>query len=256
MDMHGKVVLVTGAGGGIGRAACLEFARAGARVAAVDVNRDPGEQTLREVVKLGGEARFFQADVTKAADVKGYVAGTVQAFGRIDAFFNNAGIEGMLSPLAEYPEEVFERVLAVNLTGVFLGLKYVLQVMLTQKSGSIVNTASTGGLHGSPGMSAYAASKHGVVGLTRTAALEVAKDGIRVNAVCPGATNTRMMRSIEEMVDPANPQAALEQFAAVIPSGHYGEPAEVARIVLFLASDASSNVTGVALTVDGGLSAV
>ena len=256
MSMQGKVALVTGAGGGIGRATCLAFARSGARVAAVDAKRELGEETVSQLTGLGHEARFFQADVAKADDVKAYVDRTVQAYGRIDAFFNNAGIEGTLSPLADYPENVFDLVLSVNLRGVFLGLKYVLKVMLAQKSGSVINTASTGGLHGSPGLSAYAASKHGVIGLTRSAALEVAKDGVRVNAICPGATNTRMMRSIEEMVNPGDPAAALERFAAVIPSGRYADPADIAQVVLFLASEASSNVTGVALPIDGGLTAV
>jgi 3alpha(or 20beta)-hydroxysteroid dehydrogenase len=251
-DFTGKVALVTGAGGGIGRAICLEFARAGAKVACVDIDRDQGATTASLVKKEGTDAIFIPADVTRAADVEAYVRETVTRFGRIDAFANNAGFEGAVKPIPEYPEEAFDKVLAINVKGVFLGLKYVLPVMIKQKSGAVVNTASVAGWIGSPGLVAYIASKHAVMGITKTAALEVATQGIRVNAVCPGPINTRMMRSIEAGAAPQDPAAALKQFEATIPDGRYGEPEEVARLVVFLASDIASHITAQSVVIDGG----
>lgn len=252
LDFAGKVALVTGGGGGIGRAMCLEFARAGARVAVVDLNRELGEETAALVRREGGEARFLAADVTRAADVAAYVQGTVAAFGRIDAFLNNAGIEGSVHSVHEYPEEMFDRVLAVNVKGVFLGLKYVVPVMLAQQSGAIVNTSSGAGLIGFPGMVAYIASKHAVLGITKTAALELASRGIRVNAICPGAVNTRMMRSLEAQVSPDDPEALMKQLKAQTPDGRYAEPEEIARTALFLCSDLAAHIVGQRVVVDGG----
>lgn len=254
-DLSGKVALVTGGGGGIGRATCLEFARGGAQVAVVDVQRDLAQATADEIVARGGQATFFEADVSQAQSVQDYVAHTLETFGRIDVFFNNAGIEGTHAPLTEFPEEIFDRVMAVNVRGAFLGLKYVLPHMLAQKSGSIINTSSNSGINGAPNLSAYVTSKHAIIGLTRSAALEVGRRGVRVNAVCPGPINTRMIRSIEALSNPENPSQVVDQIIARNPSGRYGEPEEVARVVAFLASDEASYVNGAIWTIDGGRTA-
>ncbi|MBI5879916.1 MAG: glucose 1-dehydrogenase [Chloroflexi bacterium] len=256
MGVSGKVAVVTGGGAGIGRAACLAFAGAGVNVLVVDNNPVLGAETQALVEKGGGKARFAQADVCSAADVQGYVASALESFGRIDAFFNNAGIEGIVSPLTSYPEEMFDRVLSVNVKGCFLGLKYVLPVMLAQKSGSIVNTASVAGLVGAPGLAAYVASKHAILGLTRTAAGECGRSGVRVNAVCPGPIQTRMMTSLEAMSNPADPSAVARSNQARNPTGRYGTAEEVAQVVLFLTSDAASYVNGAAWTVDGGRTSI
>jgi NAD(P)-dependent dehydrogenase (short-subunit alcohol dehydrogenase family) len=180
-DMTGRVVLVTGGGGSIGRAACLEFARAGAGVAVVDVDLAAGEQTAAVVRTMGVRALAVQADVSQSAQVQAYVRQTMSVFGRIDAFFNNAGTEGRIAPIAEYDEAVWDHVMGVNLKGAFLGLRYVLPVMIAQGKGAVVNMASVAGTVGAPGMAAYSASKHGIIGLTRTAAGEVGRQGVRVN---------------------------------------------------------------------------
>lgn len=255
-DFSGKVAVVTGGGGGLGRAAALAFARTGARVCVVDVDADGGNQTVASARAMGGEAIFVRADVSQSADVQAYVAAALGAFGRIDIFFNNAGIEGKLAPVAECSEDNWDRVIAVNLRGVFLGLRYVLPVMLEQKSGSIINTASGAGTFGAPGMAAYAASKHAVIGLTRSAAGEVARKGVRVNVVCPGPIDTRMQHAINAMVSPDDPDVAKARNLARNPMGRYSTPEEVAQVVLFLASDAASYVTGAAYLVDGGRTAV
>jgi NAD(P)-dependent dehydrogenase (short-subunit alcohol dehydrogenase family) len=254
--MEGKVALVTGGGNGIGRAACIEFAHAGAKVMVVDIDAAAAEQTVAAIHTMGGEAHCVQADVSQASQVQGYVEQTLRTFGRIDAFFNNAGIEGKISPLAEYAEENWDRVIGVNLKGTFLGLRYVLPVMLEQKKGSVINTASVAGTVGAPGMAAYSASKHAIIGLTRTAAGEVGRQGVRVNAVCPGPIQTRMIQSLAQMMNPDDPAAVARANMARNPSGRYGEPEEVARLVVFLASDASSYVNGVAWLIDGGRTAI
>jgi NAD(P)-dependent dehydrogenase (short-subunit alcohol dehydrogenase family) len=256
MNMDGRIALVTGGGNGIGQAACLEFARAGTRVMLVDINAEASAKTVSVIKEMGGEAQAFQADVSQAADVQAYVEHTLSAFGRIDAFFNNAGIEGELSPLAEYSEAAWDRVIGVNLKGAFLGLRYVLPVMIGQKKGSIVNTASVAGTLGAPGLAAYSASKHAIIGLTRTAAGEVGRQGVRVNAICPGPINTRMIHSLEQQINPGEPSAVARANVARNPMGRYGEPEEVARLVVFLASDESAYVNGVAWLIDGGRTAV
>ena len=252
MDFTGKVAVVTGGAAGIGRAASRAFAKRGARVLVVDRDAEGGEETARLAREAGGEARFVEADVTRSADVQNYVKAAVNAYGRIDCFFNNAGIEGRIAPTAEYDEAVFDAVIAVNLKGVFLGLRHVLPVMVRQGGGAVVNTASTAGLAGSPGLSAYVASKHGVIGLTRTAASEVGRSGIRVNAICPGPTDTRMIRSLEEQAAPGGSNSARERYESIIPVGRYATPEEIADLVMFLSSDLAGSISGGHYLIDGG----
>lgn len=255
MNFENQTVLITGGGNGIGEAAALTFASHGARVAVVDIDEAAANATADAVREQGGQAIAIQADVTKAADVKAYVAATLEAFGRIDCFFNNAGIEGKVAPTAEYDEDVFDAVISVNVKGVFLGLRHVLPVMLEQGAGAVVNTASVAGLVGSPGMPAYVASKHAVIGLTKVAAGEASGNGVRVNAVCPGPIDTRMVRDLAEQISPNDPAAVERNYSSSIPLGRYGTAQEVANVVLFLCSDLASNITGAQYTVDGGRTA-
>ena len=254
MKFDGKVALITGGGGGIGRATAIAFAERGAKVFLVDADAASGEATAGIVRQNGGDATFLRADVTSSAATQAYVQACLTAYGRIDCFFNNAGIEGRLTPMPDYDEAVFDRVIAVNVKGVFLGMKHVLPVMQKQGSGSIVNTASTAGLFGSPGMIAYVGSKHAVMGMTKVAAIDVARSGIRINAVCPGPVETRMMRSIETMRNPSDPTAAHAGATANTPDGRYANPEEIANAVLFLCSDLSGHMTGGHVVVDGGRS--
>ena len=255
MDFTNKVAVITGGANGIGRATALAFAQAGAKLVLVDRDATAGEATLGAIRQHGGEARFVSADVTRSADVQRYVAAALEAYGRIDCFFNNAGIEGKVAPIVDYDEAMFDAVIGVNVKGVFLGMRHVLPVMLRQKAGAVVNTASVAGLVATPGMPAYVASKHAVIGLTKTAAGEVARHGVRVNAVCPGPIDTRMIHSLESQLDPANPKSVNQRYQAAIPTGRYGTPEEVASVVLFLCSDLAANVTGAQWVVDGGRTA-
>jgi NAD(P)-dependent dehydrogenase (short-subunit alcohol dehydrogenase family) len=255
MRFDGQVALITGAANGIGRAAALSFAKGGAKVVAVDKDGAGAEKVAAEIKTAGGAAIAKAADVSKSADVVAYVKAATDAYGRIDCFFNNAGIEGKVSPIVDYDETTFDQVLAVNIRGVFLGLKYVMPVMLRQKSGAIVNTSSVAGLVGTPQLSAYVASKHAVIGLTKVAAGEVAREGVRVNAVCPGPIDTRMIHSLETQIDPKNPAAIEQRYQASIPIGRYGTAQEVADMVMFLCSSYSSNTTGAHFVVDGGRTA-
>lgn len=252
MKFTNKIALITGGGGGIGRAAALGFAARGANIMVVDHDAGSGEATADLVRQAGGDARFIRADVSRSADVQAYVKATLDAYGRIDCFFNNAGIEGTVMPITEYAEDVFDQVIAVNLKGVFLGLKYVLPSMIAQGAGTVVNTASIAGLVGSPGMAAYVASKHGVMGLTKVASGDVAAFGVRVNAVCPGPVETRMMRSLEAQRNHNNPEAVHEAYRATIPTGRYAMPEEIANAVMYLCSDLSGDTTGTQLVIDGG----
>jgi NAD(P)-dependent dehydrogenase (short-subunit alcohol dehydrogenase family) len=255
MDFTGKVALITGGGNGIGRAAATGFARHGAKVVVVDRDGAAAEATAGIIRQNGGDATAVTADVTRSDDVKAYVTAAIQKFGRIDCFFNNAGIEGKVTPTAEYDEAMFDAVIGVNVKGVFLGLRHVLPEMIRQGSGAVVNTASVAGLVATPGMPAYVASKHAVIGLTKTAAGEVARQGIRVNAVCPGPVDTRMIHALEEQLAPGNAGAISERYQAAQPTGRYTTAEEIANMVLFLCSDLAANTTGGQFVVDGGRTA-
>ncbi len=255
MQQHsfdGKVALVTGGAGGIGRTTALAFAAAGAAVVVADRDEKAGTQVAEEIVANGGRAGFVQVDVARATDVQRMVDFAVSRFGRLDVAFNNAGIELESKPTADCDEDTFDRVINVNLKGVWLCMKYEIAQMLAQGGGgAIVNTASVAGLIGAPLMPAYCASKHGVVGLTKAAAAEYGRQKIRVNAVCPGVINTPMMERAFE-ADPRR-RARMERVHLL---KRVGEPQEVANAVLFLCSDAASFVTGHPMAVDGGMVAI
>jgi NAD(P)-dependent dehydrogenase (short-subunit alcohol dehydrogenase family) len=251
-QLAGKVAVVTGAAGAIGAATALMMLSRGASVVAVDRPGAPLDQLERDAGG-GASLHLVEADVSDEPSVAAYVAQALKAFGRIDAFFNNAGVEGQVTPIADYPLAAFQHVLAVNIVGVFLGMKHVIPAMAAQGGGSIINTSSVAGLIGSPGLSAYVASKHAVIGLTRTAAIECGPQNIRVNSVNPGPIESRMMRSIETQAAPAAPTAVHDQFAQRIPLGRYGSCEEVASMVAFLASDEAKYLTGGVFVVDGGM---
>ena len=246
--VEGKVALVTGAGSGIGRATALAFAREGARVIVADLVVEGGEETVGLIQQAGGEASFVRVNVTRTDEVEALIQKCVEVYGRLDCAHNNAGIEGMMAPIARYPEDDWDRIIDVNLKGVFLCLKYEIAQMLEQGTGgAIVNTASVAGLIAGPTLPAYVASKHGVVGLTKSAALAYARRNIRVNAVCPGVIRTPMV----ERVIGEYPQAE-SNFLVEQPIQRFGAPEEIAEAVVWLCSDAASLVTGVPMPVDGG----
>jgi NAD(P)-dependent dehydrogenase (short-subunit alcohol dehydrogenase family) len=246
--ISGKVALVTGGASGIGRATAMRFAEEGASVAVVDVAEDAGLQTAEAIRELGGEASFYEADVSSGDDWARLVADVMDEFGAVDFLHNNAGIEGEQAPLIEQTEENWDRVIDTNLKGVFLGLKHVVPQMRTQGGGAIVNTSSVAGLVGHENIAPYVASKHGVVGLTRSAALEHAKENIRINAVNPGVVDTPM---IQRYI--GDDEEAREAFVATEPIGRFADPEEIASAVVFLCSEDASFVTGYPLAVDGGL---
>jgi NAD(P)-dependent dehydrogenase (short-subunit alcohol dehydrogenase family) len=250
MDFKGKVAVVTGGAGGIGRAASIAFAQRGSRVVVVDREAAAGEETARLARGASGEARFVQADVTKSADVQGYVKAALDAYGAIHCFFNNAGIEGKLRPTAEYDEAVFDAVIAVNLKGVFLGLRHVLPSWCA-KGRRHRQHGLHRGLAGSQGLSAYVASKHGVVGLTRTAASEYGRAGIRVNAVCPGPTDTRMIHSLEEQSAPGGSNSVRERYLSGIPIGRYAAPEETPISCCSSARTPPASISGGQYLIDG-----
>lgn len=249
-----KIALITGGSGGIGKETAKKFLEEGGKVAIVDINEEALEKVKEELSGLG-EVLTIKADVSKEEDVKNYVNTTVDKFGKIDFFHNNAGINGPNKPLAETSLEEFETVMRINSTGVFLGLKYVLPVMAEKGSGSVVNTSSGAGLMGTPTMVAYGASKHAVVGMTKTAALEYAKAGVRVNSVHPAPVNNEMMRAIESQANPDDVAGAQKAYENAIPLGRYAESEEIADLILFLASDKSKFITGSQYTIDGGMQA-
>jgi NAD(P)-dependent dehydrogenase (short-subunit alcohol dehydrogenase family) len=245
--IDGKVALVTGAGSGIGRATALRFAEAGARVAVADLDTEGGEETVRTIEEAGGEAAFYRVDVSDEEEVASLVAAVVDEFGGLDLAHNNAGIEGTIAPLTEQTAEDWERVLRVNLTGVFNCLKHELPAMAEGGGGAVVNTASVAGLVGAADLSPYYASKHGVVGLTKSAAVEAAEDGIRVNAVCPGVVDTPMVERFT-----GGDEEAMTQTVAPQAIKRPARPEEIADAVVWLCSDDASFVTGVPMPVDGG----
>jgi NAD(P)-dependent dehydrogenase (short-subunit alcohol dehydrogenase family) len=250
--LDGKTAVVTGAAGVIGAATVRLLAERGARIVAVDRRLQDLEAVIREL-PASSEALAVAADVTVEDDVARYVSAATDRFGRIEIFYNNAGIEGEVKPITDYALEAFRRVIDVNVIGVFLGLKHVLAVMLKQNAGSIINTASIAGLLGSPHTAVYSASKHAVIGLTRSVAIECTGTGVRVNCVCPGLIESRMLGAIFEgrYGSTATPPRVIER----VPARRLGQADEVASIVAFLASDEASYVSGSAYTVDGGRTA-
>lgn len=240
-----KVAIVTGGSFGIGRATAVAFAKKGTKVVIADCVE--GSETLNTIKALGGEAIFIQCDVSKTEDVKAMIEKTIATFGRLDYAFNNAGIEGSNGTTQECTEENWDKTIGINLKGIWLCMKYEIPEILKQGKGVIINCASIAGLVGYIGLPAYVASKHGIIGLTKTSALEYAKQGIRVNAVCPGAIKTPMIDRIT-----GNKKEVEEQFAGLEPIGRLGQPEEVANAVLWLCSDEASFVTGHAMAVDGG----
>lgn len=250
--LENKVALITGGAGSIGQETARLFLDEGAKVMLVDLNAEALQQTV-DALGGGEHLGYVAADVTQAAQVEAYVNQTVEQFGKIDVFFANAGIEGLVQPITGYPEEVFDRVIAVNVKGVWLGCKYGLPVM--NDGGSLIITSSVAGLAGTANVSAYVTSKHAVVGLMKVAALEAAPRKIRVNSIHPSPVNNRMMRSLEEGFAPGHGEAAQKQFSGAIPLLRYAEPVEIAQAALFLASDESKFLSAVQLPVDGGMGA-
>jgi NAD(P)-dependent dehydrogenase (short-subunit alcohol dehydrogenase family) len=251
-SMKGKVTVITGAAGSIGHATSLALARAGADLMLVDVNAEGLATRGKELAALGARVETHVADVSRSAEVQAYVAAALRKFGRIDAFFNNAGIEGKLAPTQEYDEEEYDRIIAVNQKGVFLGLRHVLPVMLRQGAGAVVNTASIASERGLAGACAYNASKHAVIGLTRTAASEVGGRGVRVNAVMPGVIDTPLLESVLEKLFAGDIAGGKRVLGKISTQDRIGMPAEVGEVVTFLLSDGASFVNGAAWAVDGG----
>ena len=249
-QFSGQVALVTGGASGLGRVTALALAREGAKVVVADVAAVEGAATVQSIISAGGQAIFVKTDVTKSRGVEAMVQETVNAFGRLDFALNNAGVDGVRARTAAYPEEVWHQVINLNLTGVFLCLKFELPVMVKQGRGVIVNMSSVAGVTGFPGHAAYTASKHGVIGLTKTAALDYAKAGIRVNAICPAYTRTPMLtRMLEQYSD-------LEaKLVSRVPLRRLGTAEEIAQAAIYLFSEAGAFITGHSLLLDGGIMA-
>lgn len=252
--LDGKVALITGGSGGIGKETAKLFLQEEARVALVDLNEDGLDEAKKELADHG-DVLTVSANVSNEDEVQNYVQKVLDEFGTIDVFFNNAGIEGKVAPITEQTVEDFDKVYGVNVRGVFLGLKHVMPVMMEKQEGSIINMSSVAGLMGSPGVAPYVSSKHGVVGLTKVAALEAADSTVRVNSVHPSPVNTRMMRSLESGFNPDDAESAKTQQQQAIPLKRYGESEDIAKLVLFLASDDSKFITGSQYRVDGGMGA-
>ncbi|MDA3129910.1 SDR family oxidoreductase [Aliibacillus thermotolerans] len=251
-----KVVIITGAGSGLGQASALQIAKEGGRLTLVDLNQEGLEETKNRILEEVPEADILlvTADVSKEENVKNYVEQTVQQYGRIDGFFNNAGIEGKQNLTENYGSEEFDKVVSINLNGVFYGMKYVLAVMKKQGSGSVVNTASVGGIRGVGNQSGYAATKHGVVGLTRNSGIEYGQYGISIKAIAPGAIMTPMVEGSLKQMDPDNWEEVGKQFVEPNPMKRFGKPEEVGYLVAFLLSDQANFINAAVIPIDGGQS--
>ncbi len=252
MTLEGRSAIVTGGGTGIGRAGALALAAAGAGVLLVGRREEPLRDVAGEIQAAGGRAVVHVADVSSPEETEGYVAAAGEAFGSVDVLFANAGIEGPIAPIAEFPIDGFDEVIAVNLRGVFLALRSALPVMTAQGSGSVIVTGSLGSERGLPMTSAYNAAKHAVIGLAKTAAVEVGDSGVRVNAILPGMIDTRMLHDIVTTLTGGDTAAGMDFVAKVAPQGRTGTAEEIAEVVTFLASDAASFVNGATWQVDGG----
>lgn len=251
-----KVVIITGAASGLGQASALQIAKEGAKLSLVDLNMEGLEETKRKILEVApnAETLLITADVSNEENVKHYVEQTVETFGKIDGFFNNAGIEGKQNLTEDYCSKEFAKVVSINLNGVFYGMKHVLKVMKKQGFGSIVNTASVGGIRGVGNQSGYAATKHGVVGLTRNSAVEYGQYGISINAIAPGAIMTPMVEGSLKQIDPDNWEEVGKQFVEPNPMKRFGKPEEVGFLVAFLLSDQSSFINAAVIPIDGGQS--
>lgn len=250
--LQGKVALVTGGSSGIGRASALAFSAEGAKVVVADVDIEGGEEMVRMIKEAGGDSIFVRTDVSKASEVEAMVNETVDTYGQLDCALNNAGVEGCTLPIVDLPEEQWDRLININLKGVWLCMKYEIPQMLRIGKGAIVNTASVAGLVGDAGSSEYVASKHGIVGITKSVALEYAESGIRINGICPGVIHTPLTERLKK----DHPELGLEkEFIEKEPIGRLGTPAEVAEAVVWLCSDSASFVIGHLLAVDGGWTA-
>lgn len=253
--MQDKIIVITGGSGGIGKETAARFLGEGASVVLVDIDQAGLDAAAKD---LGASDRVLtvKADVTSEEDVKRYVDAAIKQFGKIDVFFNNAGIEGKVAPLEQQATDVFDKVMAINVRGAWLGLKHVLPHMYEAGSGSVINTSSISGLQGTADVLPYVTSKHAVTGMTKVAALEAARHNVRVNSVHPSPVNTRMMRSLEAGFDPNDAGAAKAMLEKAIPLGRYGETGDIANLVLFLASDESRFITGAQYRIDGGMGAL
>lgn len=249
--LENKVAIITGGSGSIGKVTAKLFLDEGAAVLLVDIS----EEELKKTIKYlnSDQVKYCVADVSKSVEVEYYINEAIKIFGKIDVFFNNAGIEGVVKPITEYPEDIFDKVMAVNVKGIWLGNKYALPKM--QEGGSIILTSSVAGLLGFSNLSAYVTSKHAIIGIMRSTAIEAAPLKIRVNSIHPSPVNNRMMRSIEEGASEGHGEEVKKQFEAAIPLGRYAEPIEIAKLVLFLASEDSQFITGTTQVIDGGMCA-
>ncbi|WP_168188753.1 SDR family NAD(P)-dependent oxidoreductase [Thermoflavimicrobium daqui] len=254
MEFRNRVVLITGAAGVTGRVITEKFLKEGALLALVDINREGLEELVNELNLDKTSSIWIHADVRNEKQVVKYVQETLDHFGKIDIFINHAGIEGKVAKISNLTVEDFDEVYRVNVRGAFLGLKYVIPVMQEQNYGVIINTSSIMGVQGAPCLTSYVMSKHAIIGMTRATSLECADYNIRVNSVCPGPIDSRMMQSIEEGIVPENPQVVRELFTQMIPFKHYGSTEDLAELMLFLSSNRAKYITGTYFLLDGGLS--